>query len=277
MNTLPPNDFSFYELLDELVQSEPAAALDPEIAGHARSIGIVKGQDFDPDDRMRKILEEAVALGNATARTISTRARAEEGFAYYDDDPDSQLVQPAVRRRLQLDGSAAGDHAGRRQALSVHRRAGVQLADRLLLHRDRGLPVDVHAPDRHRLAVPNDVPRREGEVLDGRNHYRLTLPPDIPAERFWSITVYDNQTRSMLQTDQSYPRAGSQSFPSPAATAEEDGSTDDPLLARAPDGVDAGNWIQTVTGKGWFPILRCYSPKASFFDKSWRPGEVEPV
>ena len=125
MNTLPPNDFSFYELLDELVQAEPASALDPEIAGHARSIGIVKGQDFAPDDRMRKILDEAVVLGNATARTISTRARADEGFAYYDDDPEAELVQPPVRRRLQLDGSAARDHAGRCQALSVHRRAGI--------------------------------------------------------------------------------------------------------------------------------------------------------
>jgi hypothetical protein len=75
MNTLPPNDFSFYELLDELLQSEPASALDFEIAGHARSVGIVKGKEFDPDDRMRKILDEAVVLANATARTISTRAR----------------------------------------------------------------------------------------------------------------------------------------------------------------------------------------------------------
>ena len=94
MNTLPPNDFSFYELLDELVQSEPPSALDPEIAGHARSIGIVKGKEFNPDARMRATLEEAAVLGNATARTISTRARADEGFLYYDDDPDSSWFNP---------------------------------------------------------------------------------------------------------------------------------------------------------------------------------------
>ena len=117
----------------------------------------------------------------------------------------------------------------------------------------------------------------KGEALDGANHYHLTLPPDIPAERFWSITVYDNQTRSMLQTDQDYPRAGSQSFPSPAATPEADGSTIVHFSPEQPDGVEDGNWIQTVPGKGWFPILRCYSPKASFFDKTWRPSEVEPV
>jgi hypothetical protein len=81
----------------------------------------------------------------------------------------------------------------------------------------------------------------------------------------------------MLQTDQGCPRAGSQRFPSPAATAEGDGSTILHFSPEQPDDVDRGNWIQTVPGKGWFPILRCYSPTSSFFDKSWQPGEVERV
>jgi hypothetical protein len=49
------------------------------------------------------------------------------------------------------------------------------------------------------------------------------LPKDIPAAAFWSFTVYDNQTRSMLLTPQKFPRAGSQSYPSPAAEANADG------------------------------------------------------
>ena len=61
--------------------------------------------------------------------------------------------------------------------------------------------------------------------FDGGKTYRVTLPKDIPAAAFWSFTLYDNQTRSMLQTPQRYPRAGSQTYPSPAAVAEADGST----------------------------------------------------
>src|SRR5207244_6939445 len=61
--------------------------------------------------------------------------------------------------------------------------------------------------------------------LDGGKTYKVTLPPNIPEAAFWSFTVYDNQTRSMLQTPQRYPRAGSQSYPSPAAEADADGST----------------------------------------------------
>ena len=105
----------------------------------------------------------------------------------------------------------------------------------------------------------------------------MVLPPRIPAEAFWSFTLYDNQTRSMLQTPQGYPRAGSQSFPSPAAQAAPDGSTTIWFAPTQPKDVPRGNWIQTVPGKGWFTILRLYSPLPSFFDKSWRVGEIEPV
>ena len=84
-----------------------------------------------------------------------------------------------------------------------------------------------------------------GEYFDGGKTYKVTLPPNIPAEKFWSLTVYDNQTRSMLDTPQRYPRAGSQSYPTPAAEANADGSTTVYFGPTKPDGVKRGNWIQT--------------------------------
>jgi hypothetical protein len=81
----------------------------------------------------------------------------------------------------------------------------------------------------------------------------------------------------MLQTAQRFPRAGSQSFPSPAATPNPDGSTTVYLGPSKPDGDADGNWIQTLPTKGWFVILRLYSPLEPFFDKSWRPSEIEAV
>jgi hypothetical protein len=117
----------------------------------------------------------------------------------------------------------------------------------------------------------------KGDALNGSNTYKLTLPPNIPQERFWSTTIYDNQTRSMIQTDQRYPRAGSQSFPSPAAEENKDGSITLYYGPEQPKGVADGNYIKTLPDRGWFQIIRCYSPTESFFDKSWRPGEVELV
>jgi hypothetical protein len=116
-----------------------------------------------------------------------------------------------------------------------------------------------------------------GNPFDGAKTYKVTLPKGIPAAKFWSITLYDNQTRSMLQTPQKYPRAGSQSYPSPAAKPSKDGSTTVYIAPEQPEGVDRGNWIQSMPGKGWFTLLRLYSPLPAFFDKSWRPSEIEVV
>jgi hypothetical protein len=113
--------------------------------------------------------------------------------------------------------------------------------------------------------------------FDGGKTYKVTLPKNIPARAFWSFTLYDNQTRSMLDTPQRYPRAGSQSYPSPAAEPAADGSTTLYFGPTQPGGVKRGNWIQTMPGKGWFTIIRLYSPLESFFDKTWRPTEIELV
>ena len=81
-------------------------------------------------------------------------------------------------------------------------------------------------------------------------------------------------TLSRAGPSQRYPRAGSQSFPSPAAEADADGPTTVYFGPRQPANVKRGNWIQTMPGKGFIPCLRLYSPLEPFFAKSWRPGEV---
>jgi len=113
----------------------------------------------------------------------------------------------------------------------------------------------------------------EDNPLDGSKNYRLHLPPNIPAKNFWSVVVYDNQTRSQLQTDQQFPFLGSQNK---GVVINPDKSVDIYFDPEAPKAKES-NWIQTVPGKGWNTILRLYGPLESFFDKSWRPGEIELV
>ncbi|ETT25508.1 putative exported protein [Rhodococcus aetherivorans] len=85
MNTVNPNDSSFYQFASDLVSDQPAEALDAEIAGELAAIGIVKGKAFEPDARMREILTEAAAVGNAIARTLTFRPRTEDGVHYYGE------------------------------------------------------------------------------------------------------------------------------------------------------------------------------------------------
>jgi hypothetical protein len=109
--------------------------------------------------------------------------------------------------------------------------------------------------------------------LDGGRSYRLHLPPNIPVKEFWSVIVYSDQTRSMLQTDQQFPSVSSQTK---GLLVNPDGSVDVYFGPTAPPGKEK-NRVQTVPGKSWNTILRLYSPLEPWFDKTWRPGEIEPV
>jgi hypothetical protein len=272
MNTIPPNDFSFYEMLDALVQEQPATALDPEIGGQFAAIGIEKGKPFKPDQRMRKILTDAVAVGNAAGRTFSLRPRESEGFGYYG--PASKWLNPLFvggydftrpPPEITKDGVKPFPYTGARtldaRAAFFYAATGVTPA------------MVMRVPDLGSQYLFG-ILDASGDPFDGGKTYKLSLPKGIPAAKFWSLTLYDNQSRSMLQTDQHYPRAGSQSYPSPAAEAGPDGTTTVYFGPTKPAGVKGGNWIETVPGKGWFVILRLDSPLEPFFTKTWRPGEI---
>ena len=273
MNTVPPNDFGHYEMLDALVQLEPAEALDTELAGQFAAIGIVKNEKFAPDGRMRKILDDAVAVGNAASRTVGMGASPTEGFRYYDGDSawwnmlfvgGFEFTNPPPE--ITPEGVKPYPNQGARR---LHSRTSMFYTATAITP---AMCMRLSGVGSQYLIANLDA---AGEPFDGAKTYRVSLPKDIPAARFWSLNLYDTQTRSLLQTDQLYPRAGSQEYPSPAAEAEADGSTVVYCSPTQPDGVAAGNWIQTDPEKGWFVILRLYSPLQSFFDMSWRAGEFE--
>ncbi len=70
-STIFPSTLEYFEILNTIVQEEPIDAIGPEVRGYMAAIGIVKGQPFNPDDRMKKILTEAATLGNAAGRSIT--------------------------------------------------------------------------------------------------------------------------------------------------------------------------------------------------------------
>lgn len=81
-NTIHSNDFDFYNEPAEVMAREPVDFLDPELRGLAASIGIRKDRPFAPDPRMRAILDDAAAVGNATARAIGFHRRDPEAYLY---------------------------------------------------------------------------------------------------------------------------------------------------------------------------------------------------
>jgi hypothetical protein len=272
-NTIPPSDYSFFEMINANVQQEPADSYNPELAGQLAAIGIVKGKPFNPDARMRKILTDAAAVGNAAGRVLNWRfSVSHPDWAYYPDSmwgnmlwqgganfetPPPMFTKEGFFKPLPPTGARTLDS---KTAFYY----GYTLDS-------PGMIMRIPRVGSQYLMGFLDADKKE---FDGGKTYKVTLPPNIPAAAFWSFTLYDNQTRSMLDTPQRYPRAGNQSYPSPAAEPEADGSTAVYFGPTQPAGVKRGNWIQTVPGKGWFTLLRLYSPLEPFFTKEWRPSEI---
>ncbi|MEY8099282.1 DUF1254 domain-containing protein [Falsihalocynthiibacter sp. S25ZX9] len=275
LNTIPPSDYGFFELINENVQNEPATSYNVELAGQLAAIGIVHGKEFAPDERMKKILTDAAAVGQAAGRSLNWRFGMQHpDWAYYEDSMWGNMLfeggaffetpPPAFKDGMFVPYPATG-------ARTLDSRSAFYYAYTL---DSPGMIMRIPEVGSQYLMGFLDA---KGEQFDGAKTYKVTLPKDIPAAAFWSFTLYDNQTRSMLQTPQKYPRAGSQSYPSPASVASEDGSTTVYFSPEQPEGVERGNWIQTDPKKGWFTLLRLYSPLPSFFDKSWQVSEIELV
>ena len=245
--TITPDDIA------ALVQQEPADTLDPELLGQLAAIGIAKDRPFSPDERMKRILADAAAVGSATARSLFFRPRDPAAYLY----PDSAWMTPLIGGPLFLRGGVRLFDA----RAAFHYGHAVVAPSLFAPTAGSGMQFAVVAVD------------AGGEWLDGGKLYRLQLPPNVPAKESWSVTLYDPQTRSLLQTEALQPTLSSQNEKlKPTA----DGSYELWFGPKAPTGKE-DSFMRTAPGKGWFAILRLYGPTKPWFDKSWRPGEVEAV
>lgn len=250
--TVGPGDYQFWDLLNGVVQSEPPHTGDPVTLGFFAAIGIEHGKPFAPDDRMKKILTEAAAVGDATARALTYRMRDKEAFYY----------EGSAWRTAFLGGYSFS-------------RDGIRLLDSASQYYFYATGVTpameakmVGSGSQYALAFVDS----RGQPMNGSRSYRLHVPENVPVNQFWSVIAYDNQTRSFLQTDQTWPSVTSKDKD---FLANADGSVDVYFGPERPKG--AKNFIRTIPGKGWNAIFRLYGPLEPWFDKTWRLGEIEPA
>ena len=249
-NSIHPNDFQFFVNLDKMIQYEPTEAFEPEQLGLLRALGIEKGKEFNPDERMKQILDIAAKTGLGMARAIAYQSREPEAKVY----PDRKWEYVFV----------GGSHEFLKN--------GVRNLDARILFHFTAICITpamvnkVVGAGSQYLAAYVDA---NDNYLDGEKTYKLHLPKDIPINNFWSVTLYDVTTRSLLQTDQ--PKPSVNSFDEPEQN--DDGSYDIYFGPSAPAGKEK-NWIQTVPGKGWFTYIRIYGPLEPFFDQTWKPDDI---
>ena len=252
-NTIHANNFEFFEELNASVQYEPFDAFGQEISALWASIGIEKGKHFAPDARMKKILIEAAAVGNATARAISYRPR-DRRLYFYDDRQWYSPYAPGSHEFVNENGTLISDWRTFFHYMAIGVTPAMARSEV-----GRGSTYAFTAHD------------KSGDYLTCDKVYKVTLPAPIPAKDFWSFTVYSNQHRSLLETDQQ--AAGLDSFKE-GLEANEDGSYTIWFASAPPKGKE-NNWVQTIPGKTFSVIVRLYGPLEPWFDKSWKPGDFE--
>ncbi len=245
------DNFGFWDVLNGVIQDEPAFGGYRDYYGELAALGIAKGKDFEPDARMRRIFEQASVLGLHELRAQSFadrrpdrvvwRDRAWEwaGLRYEDGDFNASTY-------VDLDARETWFY----QAIG---------ASPAMFRRTPG-------PGTLYWLGLRDI---DGEYLDGGHHYMLRIPQPVPASLFWSVTVYDATSRSQIQTDQGFAALRS--------IFELADCANDPMIElqfgpEEPKGAES-RWIRTVPGKGWFVYFRLFGPQGAAFDGSWKPGD----
>jgi len=261
-NTIHANNYLFYEHINEWIQQEHIDMLDPETRGLFASIGIEKGKPFRPDERMKKILTDAVAIANAAARSIVWHPRTDgtmKGIKVYPGT-DSAWLMAWVDKNVFFNGKDGKTMNSDARVMFHYPYTAVTPAMAV---------TKAGAGSDYGLAYVDS----KKMPFDGSKTYKLNIPANPPAKDFWALTMYDNQTRSMLQTSQAFPTVGSQTE---GLKQNEDGSYDIYFAPKPPKNFE-NNWLETVPGKGWFVGLRLYGPLEPWIEKIWRPGEIELV
>ena len=245
----------FWKQLHAVIQTETVPSEFRPFVGMLRQLGLEKGKPYNPDARMQRILKEAAQTANAEMRVAFTSKQNPEFIAWKGRTWEWSM--------LQIISSETGDFGApayiNLRASDSYYFLGYGASAAI------GKPA-VGAGSIYWSAFRDGT----GASLDGGKTYKLRVPGPVPGKLFWSHTVYDINTRTLIATDQDRAAVRSH-MDNPQANA--DGSYDLYFGPKAPKGKE-NMWIKTIPGKGWFSMLRIYGPTAGAFDGTWKLDDI---
>ena len=242
----------FWRVLHHIVDTEPPLDDNRAQYGDLAALGIAKGQPFAPDARMRSLFERAAGSANAQMRVESFADRRPDRVVW----TDRQWEWAALRFE-----NGTFDTPFYRDTYALDKwffqAIGTSPA---MFRRDPG------AGSLYWLGLRD----AQGAYLDGGHRYRLSVPLPVPGKLFWSVTVYDAETRSQVRTDQ-----GKAALRSLFELTNVSGEAADLYFGPDAPAGEEERWIKTIPGKGWFVYFRIYGPEQAAFDGSWKPGDFQ--
>jgi hypothetical protein len=255
VNMMYPVDNTYWTKLKAFVDYEPGSAIDPELRGVLASIGIIKGEPFQPTDQQQALLKKAVETAPKMIMATRQLGRPDGRDRYYKDRQYLNTWAGATSEWLQ------------ESYLDVNQRAAYfqiaySSAPAMVLR-------TIDAGSKYPF-TPRDA---DGNFLNGSNTYKLHLPPDPPAALFWAVTAYNITDGTMPETQQLLPSINGFN----KVATNTDHSVDLWFSPEKPADVPAYNFIQTVGGRNFLVALRLYGTGVEFFDQTWKPDDVVKV
>ena len=249
---MPPRGITYWERLATILDKEILADRDCFFMAMLKPLGIEKSKPFHPNARQKNILAEATLVGEAMAKATSFYKRF-EGAPYRSDAHWDFLFVPSFSPQQDIG--------------MLDERAGFTYE---ACWTTAGMVTKSPGVGQAYLSAYRD---KDGHALDGAENYRLHVSPNPPAKQFWSITIYDLDTRGFIHNKEHIVDRSSRV---PDLAKNADGSVDIYFSPTAPKGFER-NWIPTVSGKSWFAYFRLYAPTEAYFDKSWPLPDIEKV
>jgi hypothetical protein len=252
-----PRGIEYWKVVHQAIQLNPIEERDMAVLQGLKNLGIEKGKPFAPAAAQKKILEEAALVGETWAMGNSFLKR--DAVKHWADDPRSQWqyilfmqspLDQMAKSHMEIDARTAYTY----EAITVTEASTQNLVD---------------AGIQYLASYKDDA----GQWLDGGKTYELVVPKDVPMLNFWSVVLYDNDTRCMIVNPQGKTEVNSRQ----ALVKSGDGSVRLVFSPSKPDGVPEANWVQTNPKKGFFAYFRWYSPTKAFFDRSWKMGNIVEV
>lgn len=249
------DNIQFWQKLNDIIQQEPVVEKFLPMYGLLQALGIEKDKDFKPDDRMKAILEKAAKNGRDQLLVSAFDSGRADKIAWPDRKWEWVGLVPGS---AQFETPAGVDLEARDRWF-----AQAIVTSPAMFRRTAG------AGSLYWLGARDAT----GAWLDGGKTYKLSIPQPVPGKLFWSVTAYDAQTRSEVQTDQ-----GKAALRSLFELKDVKGSDAVDLYfgPTAPQGQE-GRWIKTVPGRGWFAYIRIYGPDKPAFDGTWKPADFVEV
>ncbi len=255
LNMMYETDFDFWTKMKEFVDHEPYSAIPPATRGVLASLGIKKGEPFNPTAKQMESLNKAMEVAPKMI-FASRQVGRPDGRNFYYYDRQYERVWSGATAEFMQDGYLDIDQ--RAAFMQFAYSTSPAMVKRVI---NGGAKYPVTARD------------ADGEFLNGSHHYKLHLPAGIPAKLFWAVTLYNVTDGTMPETDQFMPSINQFND----YEKNDDGSVDLYFGPTLPDGAPESNFIKTVEGRNFLTAVRLFGTGIEFFDQTWKPNDVAKI